>query len=159
MGRKVLTGFFTLCVCLFFFMSLRAAGDRFVDNGDGTVTDTAAGLMWTKEDNMGDISWREAEVYCKNPPVAGYRYSDWRMPTVEELKGLYQEEMAGYETDCGLMVRIPPMVRLSCAWVWASEHKAIAAYAFNFSRGYRYSTLMLDKKHFRALAVRSVNKR
>lgn len=156
MGRKFFTVLVTLCISLLFLTSLPAARDRFVDNGDGTVTDTATGLMWAKEDNMGDITWREAEVYCRTPPIAGYRYSDWRMPTVEELRTLYHEEGPGYESDCGLTVKIEPLFRLSCAWVWSSEHKAIAAYAFNFNKGYRYSTLMLDRKHFRALPVRSV---
>ncbi|MBW2487221.1 MAG: hypothetical protein JRE72_07365, partial [Deltaproteobacteria bacterium] len=32
------------------------AGDRFVDNGDGTVTDRQQNLMWSKTDNQGDIN-------------------------------------------------------------------------------------------------------
>ena len=144
------------CLVSLWVVSVNAAGERFVDNGDGTVTDTVTLLMWAREDNMGDISWREAEVYCRTPPIAGYRYPDWRMPTVEELRTLYDEERPGYESDCGLIVKIHPLFRRSCAWVWTSEQKAIAAYAFNFNKGYKYSTLMLEKKRFRALPVRSL---
>ena len=33
--------------------------DRFIDNGDGTVTDTEKGLMWNKTDSMNDLKkWR-----------------------------------------------------------------------------------------------------
>ena len=38
-----------------------AAGERFTDNGDGTVTDNELGLMWSKSDNNGDINWIQAE--------------------------------------------------------------------------------------------------
>jgi hypothetical protein len=31
-------------------------GDRFTDNGDGTITDHKLGLMWSKTDNQGDIN-------------------------------------------------------------------------------------------------------
>jgi hypothetical protein len=34
-------------------IALALAGTRFVDNGDGTVSDTQTGLMWEKKDNLG----------------------------------------------------------------------------------------------------------
>jgi hypothetical protein len=145
-------------VCFFLFSSFTLAypEERFIDNGDGTVTDTQTNLMWAASDNMGDINWQSAKIYCENPPIAGYRYSDWRMPTIKELIKLYDKKHERYETDCGLKVQIHPAIRLSCAWVWSSEHKAISAYAFSFRKGYQYSTLMLDSKHFRALPVRDL---
>jgi len=132
------------------------AGERFIDNGDGTVTDTLTNLMWAKADNMGDITWHEAQMYCKTPPIAGYRYSDWRLPTILELRTLYNKDLEGYESDCGLEVKIYPIIRLSCAWVWTIDSMAISAYAFSFRKGYHYSTLMLTKKNFRALPVRTI---
>ena len=132
------------------------AGERFIDNGDGTVTDTLTNLMWAQADNMGDITWHEAQMYCKTPPIAGYKYSDWRLPTILELKTLYNEDLEGYESDCGLEVKVYPIIRLSCAWVWTIDSMAISAYAFSFRKGYHYSTLMLTKKNFRALPVRTI---
>ena len=41
------------------------AGDRFTDNGDGTVTDTKLGLMWANTDNQGDINWVQAEKWVR----------------------------------------------------------------------------------------------
>jgi len=151
---------FLLSTIVFFIVcssfTIAQSEERFIDNRDGTVTDTATNLMWAASDNMGDINWHDARIYCGNPPIAGYRYSDWRMPSIEELRALYDEKQEGYETDCGLSVRIHPRIRLSCAWVWSSEHKAISAYAFSFRKGYQYSTLMMDKKNFRALPVREL---
>ena len=146
------------CFLIFFSFTLTHPDERFIDNGDGTVTDTLTNLMWASADNMGDITWHDAKVYCENPPIAGYKYSDWRLPTIKELKTLYIKDGTKHETDCGLNVRIRPAITLSCAWVWSSESKAISAYAFSFRKGYQYMTLQLNKKSFRALPVRNVKK-
>ncbi|MFC2077870.1 DUF1566 domain-containing protein [Candidatus Bipolaricaulota bacterium] len=57
----------------------------FIDHGDGTVTDTHSGLMWTQDANpRGDISnWSTAESYCNDLVLADEE--DWRMPTIGEL--------------------------------------------------------------------------
>ena len=46
---------------IFFSVLPVAGGERFTDNGDGTVTDHEFGLMWSKTDNNGDITWIQAE--------------------------------------------------------------------------------------------------
>ena len=135
------------------------AGDRFVDNGDGTVTDHELGVMWAKSDNQGDIGWKQARQWIQFtfPYTISTTYDNWRMPTLKELASLYQgDKQAGYETACGQWVQITPMIRLSCGWVWSSETSAIQAYIFNFHRGYQYSDRMVHKKAYRALAVREI---
>ena len=72
------------------------------------------------------------------------------------LTFIYNKDLKGYESDCGLEVKIYPVIRLSCAWVWTIDSMAISAYAFSFRKGYHYSTLMLTKKNFRALPVRTI---
>ncbi|UCH08805.1 MAG: DUF1566 domain-containing protein [Deltaproteobacteria bacterium] len=156
MAKKFLVSLM-LCLLLMVCPLLVAqAGERFIDNGDGTVTDTLTNLMWAQADNMGDITWHDAQIYCKTPPIAGYKYLDWRLPTILELRTLYNKDLEGYESDCGLEVKIYPIIRLSCAWVWTIDSEAISAYAFSFRKGYHYSTLMLTKKNFRALPVRTI---
>jgi len=64
----------------------------FVDNGDGTVTDRATGLMWQKSGSSRSKSWRRAQSYVKelnSNKFAGY--SDWRLPTIDELASLLQK--------------------------------------------------------------------
>ena len=150
------------------------AGERFTDNGDGTVTDHQLGVMWAKDDNQGDIDWRDAEKYCQwtFPYLIPARYDNWRMPTIEELKSLYlrDQDYQGYETDCGQKVKMVPEIRLSCGWVWASEPmtidyklqgrqikvRTISSKLFNFNRGYAYTDLMRQFKAYRALPVRDL---
>ena len=158
MSKKLFFLSMLFCFCIFFSFQLTSSNKRFIDNGDGTITDTSTDLMWASADNMGDITWHNAKIYCENPPIAGYKYSDWRMPTIKELGTLYIKDGSKYETDCGLNVRIYPAITLSCAWIWSSETKAISAFAFSFRKGYQYMTLKLNKKSFRALPVRNIKK-
>jgi len=69
---------------------------RFTDNGDGTVTDSLTGLMWLKDGGCLKAKWKTAfnTVAGLNNQgqntCTGYAasYSDWRIPTVNELKSL-----------------------------------------------------------------------
>lgn len=60
--------------------------NAFVDNGDGTVSDTATGLMWQQADNGAGTIWGEALAYCENLSLAGY--DDWRLPNIKELHSI-----------------------------------------------------------------------
>jgi hypothetical protein len=144
-----------------FFCAVAAAADsRFVDNGDGTVTDTKTGLMWARTDNMGNISWHNARLYCENIILS--RHSNWRMPTIEELETLFDASQAGHETICGQSVKSIPQIGLSCGFVWSSEildvpgGYSVSAYVYNYSKGYRFSARMSQVRGYRALPVRSV---
>ena len=60
---------------------------RFIDNGDGTVTDTKLGLMWSKATiTEADVTQHQAEDLCRELRLA--EHADWRLPTVEELFAL-----------------------------------------------------------------------
>lgn len=67
----------------------------FKDNGDGTVTDKATGLMWMKVDSGklkagknkdGKLNWQEALDWAESLEYA--EYSDWRLPNVKELQSI-----------------------------------------------------------------------
>ncbi len=57
---------------------------RFVENAEGTVTNTQTGLMWQKEDDARLRRFTESEQYCRELTLAGYR--DWRLPMIDELR-------------------------------------------------------------------------
>lgn len=56
----------------------------FVNNGDGTVTDSATGLMWQQSDDGVGRNWEEALAYAEDLDYAGY--NDWRLPNAKELQ-------------------------------------------------------------------------
>lgn len=64
-------------------------GDRFTDNGDGTVTDNATNLMWPKDaDGAGGnggikLDWNDAIDWANALEFAGH--DDWRLPNVTEM--------------------------------------------------------------------------
>jgi hypothetical protein len=60
---------------------------RFTAYNDGTVIDTRTGLLWAARDNGSNINWASAKSYCEN--YRGGGYTDWRMPTQDELVRLY----------------------------------------------------------------------
>jgi hypothetical protein len=76
----------------FFELSRNTGGsfvNDFVDNKDGTVTDRATGVMWQESGSLERLDNRGANKYVEqlnSKHFAGY--SDWRMPTIEELASL-----------------------------------------------------------------------
>ena len=58
------------------------AAARFVDNGDGTITDTERKIMWQKGDNGKEVTFEEAQRYCNNLRLDSH--ADWRLPEPEE---------------------------------------------------------------------------
>ena len=90
---------FIVSVCfLLAYSSFAQAG--YIDNGDGTVTDTGTGLMWQKG-TRSYITWKQALAYCESlilnndgewtngtANASGAKYNDWRLPTAKELASL-----------------------------------------------------------------------
>ncbi len=60
--------------------------NHFVDNNDGTVTDTATGLMWQKKDSGRGMDWEAALKYAEDLTLAGHH--DWRLPNAKELQSI-----------------------------------------------------------------------
>lgn len=60
----------------------------FTDNGDGTVSDAATGLVWQQSDsqNTGGRTWQGCIDYCTSLTLADQ--SVWRLPTYDELQSI-----------------------------------------------------------------------
>ena len=82
----------------------------FVDNGDGTVTDNATGLMWAQDDNGEAINWEAALAYAEDASIAGY--DDWRLPNAKELQSIadYSGVFPVLDRACSISQRS----RMSC---------------------------------------------
>ena len=141
-----------LAARLFARKEIRKDG-RFIAYDDGTVLDRGSGLMWVDGDNGFDIDWQDATRYCEN--YRGGGYTDWRMPTQDELAGLY-DKAEGYKSACGDEAHLTELIRITCYWTWASEIRDSGAACFRFGGGgYRCWGPPSGSSNSRVLPVRS----
>lgn len=115
----------------------RGTARGYVDNGDGTITDTTTGLTWEKESDDGSIhdgdTWRDwngafAKIATLNA-TAFAGHTDWRLPNVFELQSLADYGVASpsidaaFRTGCvaGATVLTGSCTRLAPYWTSTSE--------------------------------------
>lgn len=77
----------------FFVQCVRGNTDygknNFTDNGDGTITDRATGLMWSQSDSWSDMNWKDALSWVQTKNAANYLgYNNWRLPNAKELQSI-----------------------------------------------------------------------
>ncbi len=77
----------------FYTIFVRANTDygqnAFSDNGDGTITDNATGLMWSQDDSNIGLNWKEALAWVQTKNRENSQgYSDWRLPNAKELQSI-----------------------------------------------------------------------
>ena len=78
---------------------------QLLDNGDGTITDSNTGLMWKKclEGVTGNncetnspttFTWQQAQEHSETVNDGGgfAGYTDWRVPTIEELRSIIEQQ-------------------------------------------------------------------
>ncbi len=63
---------------------------NFVDNSNGTITDTVNKLTWVKKGDLKKQSLKMATEFATGAEVSGI--SGWRLPTLSELKTLMYKE-------------------------------------------------------------------
>lgn len=129
---------------------------RFIAYDNGTVLDTKTNLMWAAKDNGSNINWANAKSYCEN--YRGGGYSDWRMPTQDELAGLYNSGKTSKNPPtggCGGNYHITDLIHITCSSPWASETPGSDAASFDFYNGDRFWNLQSYDVYHRALPVRA----
>jgi hypothetical protein len=103
-----------------------------------TWTDPATGLMWAKKDNGSKVDWHEASNYCANLQLGGY--SGWRLPTIDELQGIY-DQTQNISVNYGL-VHVKGNLQLSGAWSNSAGNSSDEAWLFYFGNGKRVSGVL-----------------
>jgi len=140
---------FLVFICYSFLTSPGITAQRFLDNGDNTITDNQTGLLWVSKDNGNPINWFDAVKYCGNLKVGGY--SDWRLPTLAELRSLFnlnEKNQNGYHLN-----KLITTTAQSC---WSSETYGNSAGRFNFTHGKEYWLRKSYSGPTRVLAVRNL---
>ncbi len=89
---------------------LYQSGDRFTRKSEGVILDKRTGLMWALHDSSISLpdtclSHKEAEAYVDGLTTGGY--SDWRLPTADELVAIYKQ--------------VPYFPTLGEKWYWTSN--------------------------------------
>lgn len=109
--------------------------------------DLKSGLLWAARDNGRDIDWRRATRYCSDLELASY--SDWRLPTLDELEGLHRQMSTS-------QFKVPAEITLTSCCPWSSTKKTEdSAWNFNFRYRKPFSGALSYTYDLRALCVRS----
>ncbi|OBT13011.1 hypothetical protein A9264_15130 [Vibrio sp. UCD-FRSSP16_10] len=74
--------------------------NNFVDNKDGTVSDLATQLMWSKQDSQKGLDWSEAKDWVAQLNKDKYLgHNDWRLPNIKELQTIVDYSRSPQATD------------------------------------------------------------
>ena len=92
--------------------------NRFIDNGNHTISDALTGLMWQESyayvETGNNISWYDAQGYIEklnNLKLGGY--CDWRLPERLEIQSLYE-------------IALPFQSRALWSWFYTSHHDQLS---------------------------------
>jgi len=125
------------------------------NNGNSVVLDKATGLLWQQGGSDKAMYLSDAEAYVQSLNANGLAgFSDWRLPTVEELASLV--ESVGAHEDLFIDSRFS--ARQTACWTTDSTRDFVNAtdtWIVNFLRGSVYSDAS-GTRYF-ARAVRSVD--
>lgn len=116
---------------------------------------TIIGNLMIQATDLGLFSLDEAERMCKASRVAGY--TDWRLPTIDELRTMYTEKEK-------LNMNLDNYYWSSSIGEWYNEHSNESVrfyYIFDFSYG-AYNAVMLESMEwgyygYLVRAVRTIN--
>jgi hypothetical protein len=105
----------------------------FTDNGDDTITDSASGLMWEKNDSGYGMEWADALTYAENATTAGY--SDWRLPNIKELQSIvdYTHSPSASDTD-----DLGPAIDTDYFNITSLDEDSTISYSTSYSPDYGY---------------------
>ena len=128
---------------------------RFIAYNDGTVLDIKTNLMWAAKDNGTNVDWLAAKFYCES--YRGGGHEDWRLPALDELESLYNENKA-HPASCADSHHVhiaTEFIDITCLTVWASEISMTTneVAIFDFNTGFR-SAFAVNMAICRALPVR-----
>jgi len=101
-------------------LDLATGATRFTVSSDEVITDAVTGLEWVVGPDE-DIDYTRAAQWVAACTVGG---GNWRMPTPEELKGLYRQGLGERNMD--------PAFKATGWGVWAESKDSTGGRRFNF---------------------------
>ncbi|MEN8216813.1 MAG: DUF1566 domain-containing protein [Pseudomonadota bacterium] len=132
---------------------------RYIDNGDGTVTDNKTGLVWLKNANcFGRQNWKTALQTAANLAHGQYGLSDgsmpgmWRLPTKEEWEAMvdkrYEKPALVNAAETGQWTEGDAFLGVQASYYWSSTTDAdLRSFAWYVYLYYGYVDIT-DKTYF-----------
>lgn len=76
-----------ICAAMMLSGIVSANAQRFINHGNGTITDTSSGLMWTQNSDLAgeSLSYAQATAFVDSMTL----YTDWRIPTRADFQSLF----------------------------------------------------------------------
>jgi len=114
-------------------------GVRFIDNKNGTITDTKTGLIWVKNPHTdlpgkfkSEMPWQQAIDACKGLDFAGHK--DWRLPTVEELISIIDWEAGAKDNEPTINTTFFPDTKPRWYWTitpcpWIADYARVVDFS------------------------------
>jgi hypothetical protein len=115
--------------------------NRFVNNEDGTITDTLTQLMWMKNDSYLDlkkfVKYSHAVRYMEKMNEESFAgYIDWRLPHKKEAHSLFDKDRSLVD-KYDMIIHVDPLFAVGCGYdTWTSNTRGkITAYSYSFNSG------------------------
>jgi len=136
---------------------------RYIDNMDGTITDSKTGLMWMKNDSYLHsghwLNWYEAKAFIKKLNEKGFaNYFDWQYPATRELKTLFDaDKLNSAQVGREMKIHTDPLFgKRGSGSLWSSDENGIYnAFGVVFNTGDVFSA---NKKSRSRKATRAVRR-
>ncbi|MGD9732770.1 MAG: DUF1566 domain-containing protein [Desulfamplus sp.] len=120
--------------------------DNLFINGNGTISDSATGLMWQQDKPDNEMTWKDALSYCENLNLGGY--TDWRLPTIKELLSIVDYSLYNPAIDTNIFKDT------FAYFYWSSttdSNYTYSAWGVSFSTGDSYSPGKGSNNYVRAV--------
>ena len=139
-----------------------SADKRFIDNADGTISDTKTGLMWMKDDSYQHkkhwLNWFKAHEYVADLNNQAFaNYTNWQVPTFKELLTLYEaDKLNSSQVGSEMKIHIDPIFSKNGSGShWAAETNGYHnAFGIVYNTGNRFNSARRNKSRKAVRAVR-----
>lgn len=133
--------------------------ERFIDNGNETITDSKTGLTWLKKDTRQMLGkWRnleQAKTYTDELNSSKFGgFDDWRVCRLEDIKTIFDKNCS-LKAHGGDNIYLPSVFEPGCADVtWTDTVNGDRAMMFNQIKGRSNWINKLGEGPFAARLVR-----
>jgi len=131
------------------FRMLRAIRQlRKTERQEKMFPDFRSDVMWAREDNRSNVTWRAAREYCAELDLGGWR--DWRLPDIEQL-----ESLQAMWSQAAFKTADPIKLTECCPWS-STEIDEQKAWNFNFRFRKQFEGFKGHSFGMRALCIRDL---